>query len=160
MEEEELLSGSNATIVRVNFSIILKSWLYSWKLATMALRVCLNTTYFAENLKFIIENTIAKYFLKDKTLYSNTVHTFLCFWLIHEQCYGTSQKKVNATSVLGKRTLSARLDSAFCTVHTSAFHTLWFYGHCSFALSMGLHFTLCGSMDTVHRTHNLRKMQI
>ena len=140
-------SGSNATIVRVNFSIILKSWLYSRKLVTMALMICLDITYFTKNWKLL-----------SKTLYSNTVHTFLCFWLIHEQCYGTSQKKANATSVLGKRTLSARLDSAFCVVHASTFHTLWFYGHCSFALSMRLHFTLCGSMDTVYGTHNLGKM--
>ena len=30
------------------------------------LRVCLDTTYFAKNLKLIAENTVAKYFLKNK----------------------------------------------------------------------------------------------
>ena len=53
------------------------------------LRVCLDTTYFAKNLKLIAENTVAKYFLKDK----DTVHVFVRGCLVHEQCHGTSKKK-------------------------------------------------------------------
>ena len=45
----------------------------------------LDIAYFAENLKFIAKNIVAKYFLKLKTL---TLASFFCGWLVHEECVG------------------------------------------------------------------------
>ena len=47
-------------------------WNLKWSfLVPSKFRVCLNTAYFAENWKLITENTIAKYFLKCKTLFTH-----------------------------------------------------------------------------------------
>ena len=103
----------------------------------MVLRICLDTTYFAENWKLITENIIAIFFFKRRNTVLEHYSRVFVLWLVHEQCHGISQKNANATSMLGKRTLSARLDSVFCAIHASTFHTLWVHGHCSWEPQLG-----------------------
>ena len=65
----------------------------------------LDTAYFAENWKFIAENTVVKYFL----LLQITVHPFLALgWSMNSAMNQPIKTQGNATSG-NKRTLSTRL---------------------------------------------------
>ena len=74
----------------------------------ITLWVYLDNLLFTENWKLITENTVIKYFLKGKILFTCYCSHIFVHWLVHEQCHETRKKRkrsFNADALLNKHTL-------------------------------------------------------
>ena len=77
-------------------------------IGTITLWVYLDNLLFTENWKLITENTVIKYFLKGKILFTCYCSHIFVHWLVHEQCHETRKKRkrsFNADALLNKHTL-------------------------------------------------------
>ena len=76
-------------------------------------------------LKIYTENTVAKYFLKGKTLFTNTVHVFLNVGWSMNSAMGPAKKNAYTETLVRKCTLRVCLGFAYFCYYSIGLTTLF-----------------------------------